>query len=199
MNLRSLLAATLGVAAITQFASPADAASLINETFNTVSPGLNLTGSVGSATVTSGNVDVVAPGQFGLYPGYAGGNFLDLNGTTSGTIAFLSQNVLAGDTLKFDFGANGAGSANVTFGALNIGPIISSGGPLTTFNYTFLSAASGALTFASTNAGSGGIVLDNIKLDTATSVPEPEAFPGLLLFAGGALMLRKKLAKSRAE
>ena len=202
MNLRSLLASTVGIAALTQFASPVGAVTLINENFNAATQGVNLTGALtGSVfSVSAGNVDVIGTNSFDIYPG--NGNYIDLNGSTSGTIVSSNVTLLGTNTLTFDYGKNVVGSADIFFGGTKIGALTAPSGNtlIPQLPITFNGTQTGALSFVSTNAGVGGIVLDNIKLDSvATSVPEPEAFPGLLLFAGGALMLRKKLAKSRAE
>ncbi len=206
MKLRSVLISTLGVAALAQFASPAGAVSLINENFNAVPQGLNQTGtlsgtSVGNSfTVGPGNVDVIGVGgPFDLYP--TNGNYIDLNGNTGGTLTSSVFTVNPGGTLVFNYGSNGsATSANVFFGGLTLPQVnANSGSTFSTYNYTFSSAATGALSFVSNNGGAGGVIIDNVRLDTPTAVPEPSEIPGMLLFAGGALMLRRKYLAKKAK
>ena len=203
MKLRSLLVSTLGVAALAQFASPAGAVSLINENFDTVSQGLKSSPSaVGSFfTVTTGNVEVVGPGFADFYPG--NGNYVDLNGTTSGSLTSDPFSLNAGSTLSFDFAKNldigtPSPTANIFFGGTQIGTV-NGESSFSPFNYTFLSAASGTLVISSATPGTYGVIIDNVKLDTATAVPEPSAIPGMLLFAGGALMLRRKQIAKKAK
>jgi hypothetical protein len=203
MKLRSLLVTTLGVAALAQLASPAGAVSLINENFNTVSQGLKSSpNAVGSSfTVNTGNVEVVGPGFADFYPG--NGNYVDLNGTTSGSLTSGPFSLNAGSTLSFDFAKNldigtPSPTASIFFGGTQIGTV-NGGSSFSPFNYTFLSAASGTLVISSTTPGTFGVIVDNVKLDTATAVPEPSEIPGMLLFAGGALMLRRKQLAKKAK
>jgi hypothetical protein len=203
MNLRSVLASTCGVVLLTQFASPAGAVSLVDENFDSATSSYAPTTTIPSFTVTSGDVDVVGPtgaplSDTVLYGGNGYGNYIDLNGSQAGTIKSNTFTFNAGDvvTLSFDYGANGNGrSADISLGSFNFNLTgVDQGSTFQNFTQTFTvgSTFSDALTFASTNLGTGGVVLDNIKLDAVAAVPEPEAFPGMLLFAGGALMLRRK-------
>ena len=203
MKLRSVLVSTLGIAALAQFASPAGAVSLINENFDAVTQGLKSSPSaVGSfLTVNTGNVEVIGPGFANFYPG--NGNYVDLNGDTSGSLTSGPFSLDAGSTLSFDFAKNldigtPSPTANIFFGGTQIG-MVNGGSSFSPFNYTFLSAASGALVISSATPGTYGVVIDNVKLDTATAVPEPSAIPGMLLFAGGALMLRRKQIAKKAK
>ncbi|AFY95608.1 PEP-CTERM sorting domain-containing protein [Chamaesiphon minutus] len=201
MKLRSVLVSTLGVAALAQFASPVGAVSLINENFDTVSTGFkSASSSVGSFfTVDSGNVEVIGPGFADFYPG--NGNYVDLNGIASGTLTSSIFNLNAGSTLSFDFAKNLDGGtfvpiANIFFGGTQIGSV-NGGDSFSTFNYVFNTAASGELVISSGNTGPYGVVIDNVNL--ATAVPEPSEIPGMLLFAGGAFMLRRKYLAKKAK
>ena len=78
------MASAFGVVALAQFATPASAITLFNETFGTGNPdqfNIGVGGTVGSNfKVTAGNVDLIGNnGTFDLYPG--NGNYIDLNGT----------------------------------------------------------------------------------------------------------------------
>jgi hypothetical protein len=208
MKLRSVLISTLGVAALAQFASPASAVTLINEDFGSGIPdGYNLPvgTTVGSFTVSdptgtnpSGNIDLIGNGGgFDFYPG--NGNYIDLNGNTPGAISSSTVTLLGNNTLTFLLGANGSGSADIFFGGVQIGSVTAGGGgSLTPQTINFGGTQAGALSFVSAGGTFGGVVLDNIQLDS-TAVPEPEAFPGLLLFAGGAVMLRRKQLAKKAK
>ncbi len=218
MKLQSLLAAMCGISFIAQIANPAGAVSLIDENFNNVSQNLNSTVSTANFNIISGNIDVIGSlpsTSYDFYPG--NGNYIDLNGNGRGTIASNIFNFNAGDlvNLSFNYGANGLDkSANFSLGSLFIPIAITASEtiirpqPLDIFNNTFrtytgsfvvASDFSDALTFTSTNDGFGGIILDNIVLSkTATSVPEPSAIPGLLLFIGTVAVLKRQRSIDKA-
>jgi hypothetical protein len=209
MNLRSLLASTFGAVLLAQIAAPASAITLISETFDNATLGRNRSTGIPSFNVASGNVDVLGPGLSDRYPD--NGNYIDLNGNTKGKLTSNIFSFNTGDqvTLSFDYGANGnRRNANVSLGSLFTPfQITDSRNPLDpifqtyTNTFTVNSAFNGALSFASNNIGFNGIILDNVSLSTIsstpTAVPEPTAIPGLVLFGGAALMLRRKqLAKN---
>ena len=209
MNLRSLLASTFGAALLAQMAAPASAITLISETFDNATLGRNRSTGIPSFSVTSGNVDVLGLGSSDPYPD--NGNYIDLNGNTKGKLTSNIFSFNTGDqvTLSFYYGANGnRRNANVSLGSLFTPfQITDSRNPLDpifqtyTNTFTVNSAFNGALSFASDNLGFRGIILDNVSLSTIsstpTAVPEPTAIPGLVLFGGAALMLRRKqLAKN---
>jgi hypothetical protein len=203
MTTRSLLSSVaIGVAALTQFTSPASAITLINETFGSGNPDrFNVSSAVGTFAVTSGNIDLIGNGgSFDFYTG--NGNYIDLNGNTGGTITSTSSftfNPGESATLSFDYGTNGVGtSADIFFGGNLIGSLLtpSGGSSFTPFNLTFNNPGSGALSFVSTNAGGGGIVLDNIQLSSnPASVPEPSDMLGTAIAFGSIVMLKRKLTK----
>jgi hypothetical protein len=208
MNLRSLLAATFGAAFLMQVAAPAGAVSLISETFDGTTLGRNRSTGIPSFNVTSGNVDVLGPGLLDPYPD--NGNYIDLNGNTKGKLTSNIFSFNTGDkvTLSFDYGANGnLRSADVSLGSLfNPFRITDSRNPLDpifqtyTNTFTVNSAFNGALSFASNNLGFRGIIIDNISLSTTpTAVPEPTAIPGLVLFGGAAVVLRRKQLARNAK
>jgi hypothetical protein len=221
MNLRSLLISAGGVAALTQFATPAGAATLIDENFNSLATGLAFTTPVGAFNVTSGDVDVIGAGYIDIYPGY--GNYIDLDGDHPSTITSGIFNFQAGDTvnLSFDYGANLFDkSATVSLGSLFADTISGNynGGFTTTFvdgslthysgTFTVGSDFSGALNFASNSLNpnsNGGIILDNVNLERlaanvpgpSAAVPEPFTIIGTLVGGTAALRMRKKLKSSK--
>jgi hypothetical protein len=205
MTTRSLIGGVVaGMAAFTQFDSPASAAVLINENFGSGLPDiydLPVTGTVGAFTVSSGNIDLVGT-SFNNYPG--NGNYIDLNGSIAGTITSTSSFTFnPGDsaTLSFDYGANGSGGANIFLGTTLIGSIsavYSSGSPLTLQTFNITTPTDGALSFVASTPGNGGIILDNIQFSsntTAASVPEPSDMLGTVLAVGSIVMLKRKLTK----
>jgi hypothetical protein len=199
MNLRSLLAATFGAAFLMQVAAPASAITLINENFNSATTANNLTSGIPSFNVTSGNVDVL---------GARTNKRINLNGNQAGTLTssvfnFNPNNLF---TLSFDFGNNGSGTKNadIFIGSSKIASFLSDTGEPDSDsfsrNFQFSTPISGALSFVSTSAGGTGVIIDNVQLSsTPTAVPEPTAIPGLVLFGGAAVVLRRKQLARNAK
>ncbi|WP_373542883.1 PEP-CTERM sorting domain-containing protein [Chamaesiphon sp.] len=198
MKLRFAMTSAISVAVLSQLAAPASAASLINENFGTGLPdtfNIPPSSTIGAFTVSAGNIDLIGDDNPGLdfYPG--NGNYIDLNGSTSGTITSTSSFTFAnGGSLSFDYGTNGSPtSADVFLGTTLLGALTTpSGSSFTPQSFTIASGESGALSFVSTNGGFGGIVLDNIQL-SSTAVPEPFTIIGTLVGGTAAIRLRKKL------
>jgi hypothetical protein len=202
MLLRSLAASSLAVALLIQVATPSEAATLIDENFSTGTPGLEITTTIPSFTVTSGSVDIIggAGSQFDFYPG--NDFYIDLNGGEPGTLTSSAFDIAGSQdvTLTFNYGANGENrTTDIFFGSTFLGSVTASQstGTFNTFTTTFTIAAptTGSLIFQATNLGASGIVLDNVVLTTAPSaVPEPDTLPALLTLGavGGALVLRRK-------
>src|SRR3569833_300374 len=99
-------------------ASTANAAVLLNETFNTYPQQLNWVPPAAIWTVTSGSVDLIGETptgtSFDFYPG--NGGFVDLNGSTEQAGTIQSRlSFAAGDyTLAFDLGGNARDSVSKT-------------------------------------------------------------------------------------
>jgi hypothetical protein len=204
MNLRSLLASTFGVAILAQVAAPAGAVSF-SENFNSAPQGLNLSSGVPSFSVASGNVDVIGTNFYNLYSG--NGNYVDLTGQNT-QLTSSAFNFLSGDTvtLSFDYGANASGAVGISIGSFFNDTLStlqdSSSFKKFTKTFTVANATIASLSFLSTSGGPGGIILDNISLtstNSATAVPEPTAIPGLLLFGGAAVVLRRKQVARNAK
>lgn len=179
----------------------AQAAILFTENFGSgLADQYNVTGTVGGFTVTGGNVDLI--GNNGIYNFYPGnGNYIDLNGTTSGTITSTAVSFNPGEsaTLTFDYGTNGGGtSANIFLGGVQVGSLTAPNSTsFTPFSLNIANPTSGALSFVSTNPGGGGMILDNIQLSSNVAVPEPSDFVGTAFAFGSVVLLKRNLSKKR--
>jgi hypothetical protein len=209
MTTRSLLN-TVAIGSITTLAmafgsvSSAQAATLVDENFDAVAIQGGRTGPVGSyLTVTAGDIDVIGPGFADFYPG--NGNYIDLNGGTGGTLTSSTFTFSAGDVvnLSFDYAKNldSAGvnvSADVILNGVTIGQL-GNLSTLTPFSFSTIIGAdtTGTLSFVSTNPGTGGVVLDNIKLTSTSTaaVPEPSDFVGTAIAFGSVVMLKRNFGK----
>ena len=158
--------------------------------------------------VTAGSVDVVnaAGNGFDVGPAFEGAQYLDLNGTSAGT---LSQVVptLSGITYSLQFAyANNYNpptslTADVTVTGVSstlLSTSVTHGSSVagnlnwTVFSQTFTADGSSAtLTFASQNSGSGGVFLDAVSI---MQVPEPSTEATFLVGAAilGILLLRRR-------
>ncbi len=169
-----------------------------SENFDAVTQGLNRTGAIGSFTTSTGNVDVIGTGSYDLAPG--NGNYIDLNGNTTGGIVSTSPFAFGGGpaTLSFSYGTNGTGrSATVTLGGATITTLTSpTTSGFSTFSQTINAPVNGALSFLSTNTGNGGILIDNVRLVyNNTAVPEPSDFVGTAIAFGSVVLLKRNFSK----
>jgi hypothetical protein len=182
----------------------AQAATLINENFGTGTPGVyNITGDIpgSSFTVTSGNVDLIgASTPYDLYPG--NGDFIDLNGSTRGTITSNNSFTFAAGevaNLSFNYGSNPVGSgatADVFLGSTLLASLTApTGSSFASFNQTIFSPSDGTLRFVSTSGTNGGVVLDNVVL---TTVPEPSDLMGTAIAFGSVVLLKRNLTKKKS-
>jgi hypothetical protein len=204
-----ILSKTLtGVVAVLAFAGQAQAASLIDNgdfeaPFAGFDPGVgfyNIGPAVDADTfavpvnfgwTVSGDIDLIPSNNFGAALPNSGLFRIDLNGYGPGTISQMF-NTVAGRVynLRFDYSANGSGTANVLLGALSAG--ITGGGAAQVFSQSFVGTGGlQTLTIASTSGGTGGVVLDNISVSAV-----PEAATWAMLVAGfgmaGAAMRRRR-------
>ena len=149
-------------------------------------------------TVSNGNVDIVANGQYGTVFVNGGAHSLDLVGFGStGEISQTFGTTLGATyTVNLDYGANG-GVQNPTADVLVNGVAIGSvtGAPTAQhFTATFLGTGS-PTTFAvneTYGANSGGVFLDNVSV---SAVPEPRSWMlmlGGLGLAGAALRSNRR-------
>lgn len=199
------LTATTVVASFSLLQSaPAQAATLLSDNFDANTLVFGLTGTLDSSFyVSTGDVDVIGPGLFDLYPG--NGNYIDLNGYQLGGLTSNNSFTFTpgqSATLSFSYGSNnGSNSADVLLGGVIIDQLNSAdliGTNLNTVTLNIPNPQSGTLSFVSTTPSRGGIILDNVVLtSSATSVPEPFTIIGTLIGGTAAFKMRKKL-KSQA-
>ncbi|WP_309731826.1 PEP-CTERM sorting domain-containing protein [Chamaesiphon sp. OTE_75_metabat_556] len=183
----------------------AQAATLLNDNFNTENGAVGTLGYTGFAnwTVSTG-VDLLGNGTYDIYPG--NGLFVDLNGESAGAITSTNSFTFASNetaTLSFNYGSNNLGtdgtntSARIFLGGVEIAQLTNPGGSsFATFSQTFSNPTSGTLRFEAINPGTGGIVIDNISL-VSTSVPEPSDFVGTAFAFGSVVLLKRKMTKKK--
>ena len=156
----------------------------VPDTPATVPGTLTAPAAVGAWTVESGTVDLFDKDRVAaLAAGVSGVQALDLNGTDRGTIA-QTLALRAGGSYLLSFRYTG----NTTCGVSPVGARITAGSLDTTLTassttwaravYPFTTTtASTTLRLASTNAGCGGVVLDDVRvLDLSTAVATPRRY-----------------------
>lgn len=182
----------LVIAALASATSGAWASSIFSDNFNGDTIASNTTPS--GWTVTGGTVDVVGPGWFGGLCAPGGGSCVDLDGSTqaAGTLS-KSFALLAGNTYTatFDLAGNQRGGSDVVdvaFGTSGNMLIMASGTAWNTYSLIFAPTTSGNYTLSFHNRGGDnvGAVLDNVNINVAAAVPEPESYA--MLLAGLGLM-----------
>ena len=196
----------LGLAACVAVASsPASAAVVFSDNFDSYAPTLNWNGS--GVWSTANSVDLVANNTFGLTCAGGSGNCVDL--TQSGITGSMTTLVnLAPGTysLSFDYTGNQLGAQfaqagfTVSVGALLnsvIGPLSNTNSVFTTYNgqFTVVNGGQYALNFTQ-NGGDlfRGSILDNVSISTVASVlPEPTTWAMMIAgFGAVGLSLRRR-------
>jgi hypothetical protein len=185
----------------------AQAATLLNDNFNTENSGSGTLGYAGFANWNVSNgVDLLGNGSYDIYP--SNGLYVDLNGESAGAITSKDSFTFASGetaTLSFNYGSNNLGtdgtntSARIFLGGVEIAQLTNPGGSsFATFSQTFSNLTSGQLTFQAINPGNGGIVLDNIQFSSnVTEVPEPSDFVGTAFAFGSVVLLKRKMSKKK--
>jgi hypothetical protein len=188
----------------------AHATDIFKDNFNFENGGVGVLdySSFANWTVTNGTVDLIGNGYFDFYPG--NGLYIDLDGSTdqAGTLSTTSAfNLNPGTyTLSFDLGGSQRGDTNivdVNLGSLYSGVFtLNSSDPLTQYQETFTvtSPTSADLSFHNLGGDNVGAILDNVDLQTSSSVvPEPKTWAlfglGLIGTAGFSLRRKKTILK----
>jgi PEP-CTERM motif len=192
---RAAAAGLLWIAATTL--TPAVAATIFEDNFDTETLGLNYAG-FANWDVTDGTVDLIGAGFFDLIPG--NGRYVDLDGSTSNAGVLTTKTSFlfeAGQTyvLTFDLAGNQRGGANdlvtVVLGSfVNEVFDLASAVPFTTVNRVFTPGAdtTAALSFSNAGGDNVGALLDRVRIesdDDGGAIPEPAtlALFGLALCA----------------
>jgi hypothetical protein len=193
------------LAALCALPATGQAATLLNENFNELTPLLSAT-SVGAFSAIDGtNVDIVGGALFGsLCVTPASGNCIDMDGSGG-----MSQGILRSNSaftlqpgvnyyLSFDLLGSQRGitaSTTVTFGPYDTKFTLTSlGGTVVDALVTVSKPTSAYLTFTSNTPGDVGNLLDNVSITSSPrGVPEPATLGLMALgFAGVGLARRKR-------
>jgi len=177
-----------GVAALAALAaSPASAAVVFSDNFNTETPGLNAL--LTNFGVSDGTIDVIANGSFGI--SCVSGNCVDLDGSTGDAGNLTSFDIFGPGNfvLSFALSGNQRGGADDTVTVLFAGTVLDTitvapSAPFQTYSYNV--SGSGHIRFETAGGDNVGPILDNVQLATrdTTAVPEPAS----LVLLGTALV-----------
>lgn len=175
--------------------STVGATIIFEDNFNSENGGAGVLNYTGFAnwTVTDGAVDLIGNGYFDFQPGY--GLYVDMDGSTGAAgIITTSGPLLAGDyVLSFDLAGNHRDDETeyvnmaVEIGIFSNSYSLGRTAPFMTFieNFTIITDGFYSLSFAGDGGDNIGMLLDNVKLETA-SVPEPAT---MILFGTGLIAL----------
>jgi hypothetical protein len=198
-------------AAVLTLSTASQAATVFSNNFNSENGGntaLNYNG-FSNFTVSTGTVDLVRTGDFGLICAGGAGACVDLDGSSNqaGTMTSTGMLSLAAGNYVLSFALSGnqrggaADQVTVSLGSLYSETFtLLPTDPFTTFTraITVGSATTAALSFAASGGDNIGALLDNVSLEApATAVPEPAplAVMGLGLAALGMMNRRKRRQK----
>lgn len=201
MKLQAMRAAAAAVLSVA-VSLPAAAATLFSDNFDADAAGLNAP--LLNWTVGRGTIDVIGAGFFNFYPG--NGRYVDMDGSTNSAGRIDTKDAFAlvvGQSyrLSFSYGRNGISAETMRFGvsgslaesfSLPASPPSNEPVPATLqpFSLEFVAAASsGRIFFDHAGGDNGGIILDNVLLesiDRAAVVPVPAGLP---LMLGGLVAL----------
>jgi hypothetical protein len=197
---------TFGILGIFGLCTAAKASVVLSEDFNELTPTLAATSVGAFHTINGTNVDIVGGSLDGfLCVAPESGNCIDMNGTGGNPQGQLQSNMLFGSgtyLLSFDLIGSQRGSTDsvtVTFGnyshMFTLASSDTSTGIVT--NQLVTLTSSGNLLFASDVPGDIGLLLDNVVVSTATTVPEPSSFVPLAsaLLVGVGLLVRRRLPR----
>lgn len=186
------------------------AATLLSENFNELTPMLSATSAGAFSAIDGTNVDIVGGALYGsLCVAPAAGNCIDLDGTATTGPAGNPQGILRSNSaftlmpgvnyfLSFDLLGSQRGvtaSTTVTFGPYNnTFTLTSPSGVVTDALVTVSTPTTAYLTFASNTPGNVGNLLDNVAITSspAKGVPEPATLGLMALGLAGAGFARRK-------
>jgi PEP-CTERM motif len=198
---------SLALLAVLAAASPAQAAILYSDDFDSYVPvtsALNFTGFAAPLTVAGGSVDVVKSGEYGISCVGGSGGCVDLDGTTlqGGTLSWTfslsagsygfsfdisgNQRGLADDEALFEITADDPfqclGCASFTSGTVFAGDPFFTAGP---FDFQLFAATSVTITLRDLGGDNSGVIIDNVLLTGPDQVPEPASLALLGLGLAG--------------
>jgi hypothetical protein len=157
--------------------------------------------------VSKADVDLIGNGQFDFFPG--NGLYVDLNGNAPGGLTSKTTYAFnTGDVVNLGFTLAGAGDASNPSVTVALGSLFSQtfnrtqGQAFTPFTTSFVVGANtnAALSFTSNGGTNGGLLLDNVSLASAasvptTAVPEPSDLAGTAFAFGSVVLLKRKFGK----
>ena len=184
----------VAAAFMAMMAVDANATPIFMETFDSEHGGIANTGTLNYSNftnwITDRTVDLIGNGYYDFYPGH--GLYVDLDGSTADSGGLTSKITIGPGlyTLSFQLGGSQRGDVNtvdVSLGNYFETFVLAAIDPLTTYVRTVTVLSPDQLVFQQTNRGDNlGAILDDVKVDTSSDVPEPAS---LMFLVAGILML----------